>query len=543
MTQKRASDFDLRVAIRDPGFTPRAADADALLDLLPEDQDDAPWAERALCRLGLLAEDAALARIGSAAEDIPSRLHGRLKLLRLLARVCSGSSNPVLVARLGECLTDDDERVRRGAAVALGKLRPPGAEPLLVAALGREVQPSARRAMILGLGKVGTEMARSVLLEQPPNDGEVREATRASMMVARTLLRRTPSRVLLDHMPAFPLRVLLHCRAGIEPVLKDELCAIPSLRHVRKARNRAGLEGLLEGPLCDLLRARTLLRFGLVLDPVSGSRDSDDAVATALASPQALSILRELTEGPLRYRLDFRRSGKRRASVWRVATETMGRAPELVNDPTESPWEALVDETDRGIEIELVPTVDDTRFAYRRGDVPAASHPTIAAALARVTGTDPGDVVWDPFVGSGLELCERALLGPYRALVGSDRSPAALEVAGSNLKNARAHDVTLLVGDACSVIPPGPRPTVIVTNPPLGRRVERGRELAYVLEQFILHAAGVLGPGGRLVWMSPFPERTRAAAEQHGFVLTSRRDVDMGGFAAQMQQLVRVRRR
>ena len=34
--------------------------------------------------------------------------------------------------------------------------------------------------------------------------------------------------------------------------------------------------------------------------------------------------------------------------------------------------------------------------------------------------TKQNDLVWDPFVGSGTELCERALLGPYRALVGSD---------------------------------------------------------------------------------------------------------------------------
>jgi hypothetical protein len=50
MTTKRASDFDLRRAVHDPGFTPRARDAEALLDLLTDDGEAARAAERALLR-------------------------------------------------------------------------------------------------------------------------------------------------------------------------------------------------------------------------------------------------------------------------------------------------------------------------------------------------------------------------------------------------------------------------------------------------------------------------------------------------------------
>src|SRR5262249_60017045 len=110
---------------------------------------------------------------------------------------------------------------------------------------------------------------------------------------------------------------------------------------------------------------------------------------------------------PLRFRLAFRAGGKRRAAVWRVAEEVSRRAPELVNDPTASPWTAEVLEAPGLVRIELVPEIADPRFAYRAGDVPAASHPTIAAALVRVAGARHDDVVWDPFVGSGTELCER----------------------------------------------------------------------------------------------------------------------------------------
>jgi predicted RNA methylase len=216
--------------------------------------------------------------------------------------------------------------------------------------------------------------------------------------------------------------------------------------------------------------------------------------------------------------------------------------PELVNDPTGSPWEAVVYEAPGAVRVELVPNVPDPRFAYRTGDVPAASHPTIAAALVRAAGPRPGDVVWDPFAGSGMELCERALAGPYRSLVGSDLDAAALAVARANLEAAGAREVTLIQGDATRLRPPGPAPTLIITNPPLGRRVQRSAALGPLLDRFVEHASGLLAPGGRISWISPFPARTRTIAGVRGLTVALAREVDLGGFPAELQVLVRQRK-
>src|SRR5262249_36152420 len=148
------------------------------------------------------------------------------------------------------------------------------------------------------------------------------------------------------------------------------------------------------------------------------------------------------------------------------------------------------------------------------------------------------DVVWDPFVGSGVELCERALSGPYRRLVGSDLDAAALAVARENLATLDARDVTLIQGDATRLRPPGPPITLIVTNPPLGRRVQRGAALGPVLDRFVAHAARSLATGGRLAWISPFPARTREVAASSGLTLARSLEVDMGGFTAEMQLFV-----
>jgi hypothetical protein len=69
----------------------------------------------------------------------------------------------------------------------------------------------------------------------------------------------------------------------------------------------------------------------------------------------------------------------------------------------------------------------------------------------------------------------------------------------------------------------------------MGRRVARG-ELAPLMDRFIHSVAGALVPGGRLVWLSPMPERTRARLEAEGFTIDLARSVDMGGFHAELQR-------
>jgi 23S rRNA G2445 N2-methylase RlmL len=209
--------------------------------------------------------------------------------------------------------------------------------------------------------------------------------------------------------------------------------------------------------------------------------------------------------------------------------------PELVNDPTESLWELLVRIRGRYVDVEASPrALVDPRFAYRVTDVPAASHPTIAAALARVAGATKSDVVWDPFCGSGTELVERARFGAYARLLGTDRSPDALSAAQKNLAAAGV-SAELSQADATTFAPQSPV-TLVVTNPPMGRRVARDEDLRTTLDRFIDHVADTLAPGGRLVWISPFPERTGARLARLGLQPDFEESVDMGGFTARLQR-------
>ena len=98
---------------------------------------------------------------------------------------------------------------------------------------------------------------------------------------------------------------------------------------------------------------------------------------------------------------------------------------------------------------------------------------------------------------------------------------------------------TLEAGDALGLHPAGV--TLILTNPPMGRRAVRAHGLADTLDRFVEHAATVLPVGGRMVWITPWAERARAAAARSGLSLEWARMVDMGGFDAEMQRFVRVK--
>lgn len=215
-----------------------------------------------------------------------------------------------------------------------------------------------------------------------------------------------------------------------------------------------------------------------------------------------------------------------------LAQSVQRRTTALLNDTERAPWTVRARSDGRG-ELLLLPRIDrDPRFAYRQRDVRAASHPTIAAALARASELRPDDVVWDPFTGSGLELIERALRGPFAELWGTDIDPKALAAARANL-DAAGLRANLVQHSALDFAPPGV--TLIISNPPMGRRVARDGTLADLLANFIRHAARTLRPRGRLVWLSPLPRHTARAAREAALSVHEGPDIDLGGFHARLQ--------
>jgi 23S rRNA G2445 N2-methylase RlmL len=178
--------------------------------------------------------------------------------------------------------------------------------------------------------------------------------------------------------------------------------------------------------------------------------------------------------------------------------------------------------------VELRPRLyPDPRLGYRKDDIAAASHPPLAACMARLAkqaspdSEEPRQVVWDPFCGSGLELIERSMLGGVRAVHGTDLDPAAIGIARANFKAAGLENVSGMFtpcdfrdAEKLAGIAPGSI-TLVITNPPLGRRV-RVKDMRGLIADLLLAASKALEPGGPAHFHQPAARWAKLALTQVG---------------------------
>lgn len=192
---------------------------------------------------------------------------------------------------------------------------------------------------------------------------------------------------------------------------------------------------------------------------------------------------------------------------------------------------------------------------YRQKGAQAPLQESLAAALLRISGLKNGDIFCDPCCGSGTILIEAAMMltktpsGFFRdrwgfnhlpehdeaawrqlkarfdseiiplapnTLFGSDRDPQALALCRKNLAVSKFSSlIPVQECDVSQYTPPKP-PTVIVTNPPYGKRLELSRKTYSSIARF--HC-------------------DKAAAGCKTFVLTPREDA----FSASFRQAHEVR--
>jgi len=557
--------------LRQPSYTPPRRELGALFDLYlaSDDEEHQQVIAAALRRAPADAFRCGLARLPETVRP------GRARLVRLLGRLAvelaTGPEGAAVAAELLALLGDPDPHAARQAIVAAGKLPEklaPLVEPVLLDRFALAQDPADRRALGEALGKLGGPAALAALQKklpakgappQPPGLAQTLE--RAVLRLERSIGRRDGSAPaassfasLLRTDRALPAAytVVLRCRAGLTAIVAAELRAkrlVASVPHTVEpealtAPGKSGQPGRVSfpwsRPLSDLFAARTWSSLAFAL-PCPASANSEaavgEAVAAALADAKTRKLLGALgaDANAMRYRLHFLDGGHRRALTWRIAAAVRERTPELINDPKESPWQVEIRDRSPGlhrIELELVPRkLTDPRFAYRRCDVPAASHPPLAAALCRLAEIGPEDVVWDPFVGSGSELIEIALSSPCKRLFGTDLDGEALACARVNAAAAQVSSLELHQADALAFTPPSRRVTRIVTNPPMGRRTRTAfGQLSKFLTAFLERAAATLAPGGRLVWISPQPRRSAEHGRACGLKLLSACPVDLNGF-------------
>jgi len=447
------------------------------------------------------------------------------------------SQKDEVAAWLRSLLQDRDEKIRRYAMAALPKIGAEAADEEALINLLRKSNPLEREKKFLAraLDKIGGKATLEITDKLPDQT-----ALKVKASVAR---EERPSEILLDQVvDCFSgLRIHLRGRRGLEGFVREELETTTPARGLFEFRSSQ--LGLVEiAPrrpfrLTDLLTLRCFGTLAFVLGTVPKLDPAE--IAALITAPPVRALLQGLTKGSIRYRLDFPSLGHQRGLVRDIANRAYGLCPDLLNDARSAPWAVEIHPHRGRFAVELRPRFSpDPRFAYRRLDVPAASHPPLAASMARLAGTTGNDVVWDPFCGSGLELIERGFLGGVRKLLGSDRSAEAIEVAKCNLAASGLRVTSdFFHGDFRNAnLAPGSI-SQIISNPPMGRRVPIA-DLQGLIRDLFDTAAGVLQSGGVLVFANPLSSRPSDTRLK----LDSTQRIDLGGFDVHLEKFIKTNR-
>ena len=486
-----------------------------LEDLASDDNTRAENAGKAL----LADARRALPLILEALPGVPASARRRLAFLAGEAGVLSRQHDRPRLP-LHRLLDDEDWKVRRNAAIALGKL---GQDEISAQSILRRIESETdarvRQSLVLAFGHT----ASSAALAEAFDRRAWADAEHSAVQKVRDTLRARFGAVAglsADAVLGEGAPLELWCRSGIADLVAQE-AEERQLPSIRLAADRIRLKSW--ATLSHLLEVRTALYPILVY-----TADTADAneLGRKFAASSVAQEMKRLTGPDTRYRISlptqFATAGKREW-IERFTAQCAG----LRNAATGYGWELIVRRLGKQCLIGARPIASqDERFAYRKQDRPASLHPTLAAAAARFHTPSRDAVILDPFCGSGTLLAECALRGPYAQLAGWDIDRSAIESTRVNLDHVR--DLTLSCVDMRSANAPK-NLSLIISNPPYGQRVlDRGsaRRLHIALDMLAQRA---LRPGGLLVVFRPpdFPSPAR-------FELLEQRRIDAGGLSVDL---------
>jgi tRNA (guanine6-N2)-methyltransferase len=170
--------------------------------------------------------------------------------------------------------------------------------------------------------------------------------------------------------------------------------------------------------------------------------------------------------------------------------------------------------------------------AYKVEHQPASLRPTIAAAMVRLAGAGPGEVVLDPMCGVGTIIAEQIELSKMRKagridVWGGDREMSMLRAAASNLH--RVGPALLVNWDATRLPLPGERVDRVVCNPPFGKQLASPEEIGPLYRAAMRECNRILRPGGRAVFLVSDSDALRDAIRPHHWQPTRQLRVEVLG--------------
>lgn len=373
-------------------------------------------------------------------------------LLGKLAKKGRGVLAPPIIPALHQALRDGDPKVRKNSAVVLGSLGVGESTAKLISALESEPVTWVRPSLILALGAVGGDPAKSYLTSyQTQSELEAEALDKALDRVSKT-----PSNLRFVRCSPKPLLVELWTFKGLESILKSDL------KEKLGLESKVAEEGILQLRTKNLHHLFSVRTFSELLVPIAtASITSTETVPTKIIeliqnSNTVNKLLRLHEDNPnhIRYRLEIRSAYLKhylRKEIIRELTRALkGFAPAFINRPSNYDVEIRLVMKNGKLRLLWKPyTIPDTRFSYRIQDIPAAISPVVGAGV--VSFLKPKSTrrhrVLDPFCGSGTILIERAIAGECKELVGIDISKRAVSAAQQNVETSGFKNIKLINND------------------------------------------------------------------------------------------------
>ncbi len=136
--------------------------------------------------------------------------------------------------------------------------------------------------------------------------------------------------------------------------------------------------------------------------------------------------------------------------------------------------------------------------SYKQAHSPASLRPTVAAALVWLSRPQSDDVFLDPMCGAGTILAERALMGPYKRILGGDLDGNAVAMSRANV-GPLADDIELRQWNAAALPLPDESVDTVVVNLPFGQRHGSHQHNRSLYRQVFAELHRILRPAARLV--------------------------------------------
>ncbi|RLF15153.1 MAG: hypothetical protein DRN06_06155 [Thermoprotei archaeon] len=165
---------------------------------------------------------------------------------------------------------------------------------------------------------------------------------------------------------------------------------------------------------------------------------------------------------------------------------------------------------------------DERRPRRRPFFHPSALEPKLARLFVNLARAKRGDLLFDPFAGTGSILMEAALIGC--SPVGLDIDLRMVEGTKANLRRYAPHAIGALRGDARH--PPILKVDCVVTDPPYGRTSStRGEDTSTLIENFLNVAADLLPHGRYMCLATPSWLDLAEAALKAGFKVVEEHEI------------------